>query len=88
MKKELHQMMILIKKKTMPNETMITNKKSYNKREGNLCSLYGLHFSAHTIGTHEIKKINMTDTSNECYVIKENDNIENRNKLCRFLLHW
>ena len=37
---------------------------------------------------HEIEKFSMLDTSNECYLIKDSDNIEMNNRLCRFLLCW
>ena len=30
----------------------------------------------------------MLDISNECYFVRDNDNPDRNNKLCRYLLYW
>ena len=55
--------------------SMITQKGA-SSRKNEPCSLHGLQFSVCAISAREIEKFSMLGISNECYDIKDSENIE------------
>ena len=90
-KDELTNNNVMLKKEVIRSDdkkcNMITQKGA-SSCECELCSLYGLQFSAFVISIHEIENFNMLDIRNEYYFIKDSDDIETSNRSCMFLLCW
>ena len=77
-----------IQETTLEEEIKQIVTKCDNACDGNTCSMCGLNFSVYIFDSYDVKEMNVKDTSNEYYFVRENDDVSNNNKLCKFLLCW